>query len=79
MGRPMAITDPNAASRTIIATRKPMPSCPPNSGCTASDGRSPPSSICTAPVRSAVAAAASNRSKAGSRMSSEGTSYCTST
>ncbi len=53
-----------------------MPSCPPNSACTASDGRSPPSSMRTAPVRSAAAAVASNRSKAGSRMSSEGTSYC---
>ena len=79
MGRPMAITDPNATSSTTTATRMPMISWPPGSSCTASLGRSPPSSRRTAPVPSAASWVASSRAKASSRMPSDGRSYWTST
>jgi hypothetical protein len=79
IGRPMAMTEPKATSSTTTATRMPMISCPPGSSCTASLGRSPPSSMRTAPLASAVDCVASRRAKASSRMPSDGRSYWTST
>ncbi len=79
MGSPMAMTEPNATSNTTTATRMPMISWPPGSSATASLGRSPPSSIRTAPVAPAASWVASSRAKASSRMPSEGRSYWTST
>ncbi len=79
MGTPMATIEPKATSSTMTATAMPMSSWPPNCGCTASDGSSPPSSTVTAPPSVTDVATASRRSKAASRMSAEGWSYCTST
>ena len=78
MGRPIAITDPNASSSTITAASRPMSSWPTGAVLAASEGRSPPSSICTAPLALAASAVASKRWNASSPISLDGWLYCTS-
>jgi hypothetical protein len=61
IGNPMAMTDPKATSSTTTATRMPIISWPLGSSWAASVGRSPPSSIRTAPASFVSAIVVSSR------------------
>ncbi len=63
IGNPIAISDPNATSSTIIATTSPIISLTPVSAASNAKNRSPPASICSVESIRASATSSSNRSR----------------